>query len=581
MPENRSIDTLFIRSLLLLLLLFHATHLMAEVEATLTPQNTSLDQPVRLTLQIEGEQELSPDLSVLEKDFEILGRSTQQSISVINGQMSAKRSLILTLLPNRAGRLTIPPIPVGDEQTRPLTLQVSEQPQEATGENQKQVQIELSLNKQSAYLDEEVLLTLKLYQAPGIRGESLELPETTIDDLQMELIHEDYYSSQKEGTEYRVLERVYALFPQQTGTLTLSKAKFRGHSGGSRDPFLSLFRDPFPSQQQSKRIIRSESNSVSIEILPIPEAFTGDRWLPAKNLQIVESGIDNSAMALAGKPLTRRVMVIADGVTSSRLPSLEQEMPAGIKRYPEQPHLNNKPSRSGISSTLQQSFTLIATEAGHYELPALEIPWWNTETQQQEIARLPAREITFTANPSATPAPANQAPTVERQLNDDQSAEPTDSNGSENEFPWLTTLLGIAWLLTLGAWWKSSRNKSTEKRPETPRPNQPGSGQEALQEIVERLKTAYQTEEHLAARSAWLDWGQLKWPDNPPNNLARLAKRCHPELAMAVNALERAIYSPTAQSDWSRYEIMALIEKPNSATTEAKSKTSMLVPLNP
>jgi hypothetical protein len=582
MPEFLKFNTPYLARLILFLLCLPINQLHAEVHSRLSQQVTGLDQPVRLTIEVEGEQEMSPDLTPLQQDFEILGRSTQQSISVINGEMNAKRSLVLTLLPLRRGSLTIPAIQVGEETTQPLTLKVEDQPQVEGEEATEQALIELSLNKQSAYLEEQILLTIKLYQAKGVRGESLELPEPSLADTQMNLIHEDRYSNRKDGMDYRVVERVYALFARQTGTLTLADARFRGYSGGSQDPFSAFFGNGFQANQPSRRIIRAESNQVSIEILPIPNKFTGERWLPAKNLQIVENGIDND-MALAGSPITRRVMIIADGVMSSHLPSLEQAMPDGLKLYPESPNLNDKPNRSGISSSLQQSLTLIATDPGSYTLPPIEIPWWNTETKQQEVARLPAREISFMPNPAA--ATLNQPqPSPTTQISEtDQSAETTATDHKEkpNEFPWLASLFGIAWLVTVTAWWISSRRKQPAKPASSKTPSPQARNQSAMEKVLQQLTAAYQDKDGDAARKAWLSWAQLSWPDNPPNNLSRLAKRCHPELAKAVDALERAIYSPNMESSWSDYEIIKLIEAKSSEQPAEKSKQALLIPLNP
>ncbi|MEJ2622205.1 MAG: BatD family protein [Candidatus Thiodiazotropha sp.] len=582
MPEFLKINTPYLIRLIILLLWLPASQLQAAVESRLSHQITSLDQPVQLTIEVESEQDLSPDLSPLQADFEILGRSTQQSISVVNGNMSAKRSLTLTLLPLRTGSLTIAPIQVGDQTTKPLTLQVEKQTPQLQEKASKQALIELSLNKQSAYLEEQILLTLKLYQAKGVRGESLDPPEPSLSDTQMSLIHEDRYSSRKDGIDYRVVERVYALFARQPGTLTLAGAKFRGYSGGSQDPFSALFGHTFPSQQTSRRIIRSESNQVSLEILPIPDAFTGERWLPAKNLQIVENGIDNE-MALAGSPITRRVMIIADGVMSSHLPTLDQAMPDGLKLYPESPKLNDKPNRSGISSSLQQSLTLIAEAPGSYTLPPIEIAWWNTETRQQEVARLPAKEISFMPNPNA--ATTNQpAQSLTEQSDQQPQTEETpkpDSPETNDRFPWLATLLGVAWLLTLGAWWISSRHKQPAKQLKMETPSQPATHPTAREKVLQQLTAAYQNRDPGTARNTWLRWAQLSWPDNPPNNLSRLAKRCHPQLAMAINELERAIYSPNGQASWSDYDIGRLIEAEDSEQPADEAKQNLLIPLNP
>jgi transposase-like protein len=102
-----------------------------------------------------------------------------------------------------------------------------------------------------------------------------------------------------------------------------------------------------------------------------------------------------------------------------------------------------------------------------------------------------------------------------------------------------------------------------------------------MEKVLQQLTAAYQDKDGDAARKAWLSWAQLSWPDNPPNNLSRLAKRCHPELAKAVDALERAIYSPNMESSWSDYEIIKLIEAKSSEQPAEKSKQALLIPLNP
>ncbi|MCU7916483.1 MAG: BatD family protein [Candidatus Thiodiazotropha sp. (ex Gloverina cf. vestifex)] len=87
---------------LLIMLLVLTLPVHAGVSARLSSQVTNQGQPVRLILEMEGEQTDPPDLTILDNDFEILERATQQSISIINGKMSSKRSLVLTLLPKEA-----------------------------------------------------------------------------------------------------------------------------------------------------------------------------------------------------------------------------------------------------------------------------------------------------------------------------------------------------------------------------------------------------------------------------------------------------------------------------------------------
>lgn len=585
MPMIKRLSAAPSQALLILCLLLIAGPLHAKATAILSSNNTSLEQPVRLTLQVEGDQAMSPDLSGLDQDFEILGRSSQQRISVINGRMSAKRSLSLTLLPKRTGVLDIPPIKIGNDATQALTLQVSAQPQDEPLADTRHAIVELSLNKSKAYIEEEVILTLKLFQAPGVRGESLDDPRPSMPDTQMKLLHEERYNSQRDGNDYRVLERRYALFAYQGGSLEIGGAKFRGRTG--KDSFFSLFNDPFSTPQQTARIVRSESNRVKLEVLPIPEAFTGKRWLPARNLQIVENGIDGQTPLIAGKPLVRRVMVFADGLLSSQLPVIEPDLPAGIKQYPERPQLNDTPARNGNSGSRQNGVTLIATEPGRYALPAVELPWWNTETDRQEIARLPALQIEILPNPDQASSPRQSAPlpAAEHTAQESEkeaiaSNQPPASVEKINDNRWLVWLFAIAWLATLFAWWLSRRwNRAHQQKPAVG-PAQDGPDRQAVNEALDHLRQAYANKNATAARSAWLAWAQLKWPENPPNNLTRLARRCDEAVSQAVNSLERALYSPSGEHGWSGFDVVALIGSMEEAPIQEK-QPEQLIPLNP
>lgn len=573
----------------ILLLLVAVSPVQAGVTATLSSQTTGMDQPFRLTLVMDGEESASPDLSVLDADFEILERATQQSISIINGKMSSKRSLILTLLPKRTGKLTIPPIPFGDQQTRALSLEVTQQSAQ-TGAADKMAWVELSLNKTEAYPEEEVILTLKLYQAAGVRGESLDQPKPSLGDTRVSLLNENSYTAEKNGTPYRVLERNYGLFAYQSGKLEIGPIGYRGRSGGTS--VFSLLDDPFRDNMQGSRLIRTQSNPVSLEIKPIPAAFTGDHWLPARNLQLVDTGLDGSQPIVAGKPLTRRIMLVADGLMSSQLPVITQQVPDGIKPYEERPQLKDTPDKTGFSSSRQSVITLIATQAGRYTLPSIEIPWWNTDTDRQEVARLPAVTLEVTPGQATTrtadsvPQSAPPAAMEDGQQQASATVAPAEPTGGDEAagINWLIWLLAAAWLVTLFAWWFTHRRRDANKRAqaETPAPTASTPDRQAAAEIIEALKRSYAQADAAAARTAWLKWAQLQWPENPPNNLTRLARRCKPSLSEAVIALEKALYSPGEETGWAMFDPATIDSQQEPDTPPARREAeAKLQPLNP
>ncbi len=467
-----------------------------------------------------------------------------------------------------------------------MTLQVVETMQNSEDANTKSAFIQLELNKSQAYLQQEILLTVRVYQADGVRGESLSEPETSLPDTVTRLLHEEQYQAEHEGQSYQVIERRYAIYAYQTGKLQLGDVQYRGRSGSRRSIF-SLMRDPFNSPQpQESRIIRAISEQLELEILPAPAEFTGKRWLPARNLQIVETDITSNGPLFAGKPASRHIMVFADGLTSAQLPAIELELPTGLKQYPERPQVKDNLSREGVSGSRQTGVTLVATEPGSYTLPAIEIPWWNTATQQQETARLPAVTLdilpnlgSFPAATQASPSPADEGAIASQSLTAD-APETTLNQVDDKRFPsWLVWLLGAGWLATLVGWWISHRRTKLNALIAPPEVAEAPPKDELL-EIADTLESAYQAADQEAARAAWLRLGQYRWPDNPPSNLNRLAQRCNHNTALAVTALDRSFYTPENPDDWREFNPRELLEA-NNPERPRRIHREHLIPLNP
>ena len=59
----------------------------------------------------------------------MLGTGTSNQFSIVNGRASSRSSWNVRLRPLRLGRLEIPPITVGSDQTWPLSIEVSEIPE--------------------------------------------------------------------------------------------------------------------------------------------------------------------------------------------------------------------------------------------------------------------------------------------------------------------------------------------------------------------------------------------------------------------------------------------------------------------
>ena len=122
--------------------------------------------------------------------------------------------------------------------------------------------------------------------------------------------------------------------------------------------------------------------------------------------------------------------------------------------------------------------------------------------------------------------------------------EPAEASAGTFGNPWFWISLALAAALAgvLGR----RRSRAGVQRPDRVSGT---TGEEAappdpLESAVETVRAAYQRGDGSGAREALLNWGRLRWPQDPPGNLARLARRVPPPLRDHITQLEKAFFSP-------------------------------------
>jgi len=139
--------------------------------------------------------------------------------------------------------------------------------------------------------------------------------------------------------------------------------------------------------------------------------------------------------------------------------------------------------------------------------------------------------------PLRVPEPATPAPPR-------SPVEPADASTGTFGNPWFWISVALAVALTGVLGQRRTRggapraDHASGAAGEQPMPPDP------LESAVEAVRAAYQRGDGSGAREALLNWGRLRWPQDPPGNLARLARRCPPPLRDHVTQLEKAFFSP-------------------------------------
>ena len=535
-PASTSFSHAMRAVLMLLIMSFSGLTLAANITASVDRNPVTVDESFTLILKADGEPDDDPDLSPLSDDFEVLGTSQSTSMNFINGVFERSSSWNISLIAKRTGSLTLPSIRFGSDRSPSLRINVREGTA-SPGSAADNLFLEAEVDTDRTWVQGQVVYTLRLFRNVEINSASLTPPRTSDPDAIIEKLGDDIaYESFRNGVRYDVIERRFAIFPQQSGTLTIAPTVFEGRTG--------LRRSFFDTRQGSDRIRRLRSPQLLVTIDPIPTTMTPDAWIPATQLNIVDEWSTPLDSLTAGEPVTRTLSISADGVLASQLPMPAFSEIEGIKQYPDQPKNDQRYTRDGISSTKQIKLALIPATEGRYTIPELRLPWWNARSGQREVAIIPAQEIVVM--PSATaPAQTRANPDVTAPVNDVIEAPVAVTTDAPGVWPWVSLLLATGWLLTVIA--------LLRKRSATP------DRSRSLSASRKRLIKACDDNDARACRQALIDWAGGRWPERRINNLMDITPLLDETVADQLRALNSALYSEHAEN-WRGAELSRSIQ---------------------
>ena len=351
-----------------------------------------LQESFQLLFEAAGDVDGDPDFSPLEKDFQVLSTSTSTNMSIVNTKITRTKQWQLTVLPLNAGNLVIPAISFGKDKSPQTLLTVMQGVTGLAGQASQDIFLEVEVAPESAYVQAELIYTVKLYRAIATSNEtSVRTGNRARGNAIIELLEADRsYDDFIQGRRYAVFERSYGIYPQVSGTLSIKPVRFQAQV--STSSAFSL--DPFGAR--ARTVVR-QSEPLQLAIKPVPGDYQGGHWLPATDVKITGKWSKNPLEFLPDEPVTRTVTLTAQGLTASQLPEMQEQLPADFKQYSDIPLLENRRTADGITGVRQQKSAIIPARAGSYILPEISLTWWNTETQAMETAVLPERRVQVVA----------------------------------------------------------------------------------------------------------------------------------------------------------------------------------------
>ncbi|OZY85808.1 hypothetical protein CBP51_01815 [Cellvibrio mixtus] len=517
--------------------------------ASVDRDTLGLEETFTLVLRYDEQINASPDYELLQKDFDILNTQSGTQMSIINGNMEASTEWKIALAPKRIGTLLIPSFTIDGAISDAIPITV-EGKSRTPKSSDSQVTVEIETSKDSAYVQEQIIVTLRLYTTVGLSG--IDLQPLKVKDALVIQLDEKQYQTKINGRPGAVVETRYALFPQQSGELLIPAVLYQvSLDSGQRDLW-----DRFYGNSQSN-LLRLRTEEQRLTINPAP-ATSNQNWLPANKVDLIEHWSASIDSLKVGEPITRTITIKADGLTAGQISPLQLPTVDGLTFYSDQAQTDDQKTTQGIIGSRIETIAIVPTKAGRFTLPETAVSWWDTNKQTLQTATLPA--VTLNVGSGAM-SPDNMAPSTNTSAEEEEQSTSVPLNTDLSSIaPQETTVsartpvwLYVSNLLTLLAtvffalrYWQAKRDLAQ------------GHNKKHQQQVAEneseaaawsQLKRAMADKNLPQLRKAIVSWSQIYWSDATLTGLQAIAQRAEsPALAEAFQQLDTAIFSNAANT---------------------------------
>lgn len=526
-------------------------------------------------------QSESPDTNGLEKDFDILDRQQSYNVQSINGESKAQVVWRYTLAPKNVGVLEIPAMTYKDAETSPISVSVIEGKAPKNSGEPPAIFLEVETDKQEAYVQEQILYTLRLYTQGLVNGE---LSEPSSSDAIIEPFGEQKkYYRMAFNQRYEVVERQYLIFPQKSGKLTIDKQVFEG---------VSL-------KHGRRTRMKDMSDAIELSINPPAASFSGKNWLPATSLFLDEAWQGDINSLKVGDSVTRKIELSALGLLGSALPPIDMPESPLYKLYTDKPLTESITHESGSQAKRTDSFAIVAIKQGDIQLDEIRIPWWDTVNDVERVAVIPAKKLNIAVNPDLPVTPPASSSTTNNQTEqtsegsilqdtvattlDDADEDNTHTTPTNHVWQTIAGILLLLWLTTT-LFLSKQLKRLKAKLDAVPTPKQQVVEEEKI--LFNKAINAIKTDDQSMAQRilAWLEVNQNETGSVLRINSLQDIKHTAPEIYKQLKAQEESLYSPMTSNDFDKHTLInevKLYRQKNNLTlnkSSSKPKTRSLEP---
>lgn len=377
------------------------------VSASVDVNNLSENETFSFKITAVNAEEMPGiDLSPILNNFAIISGPFQQTnIQWINGKMTSSRSITWTLMARRTGNLIIPALDVkignGVFRTNPISMLVDKKESILKGSS---VFIEIQIDKEQAYTGEQVTVTYKLYTNVSLTIDDIKFPQSVgfwTENLRVAQTIR-FRDIKFQGKPFKVATLYKAaLFPTRTGRLSIDPVIVIANIEIQRQRRPgNIFNDPFFNnmfRETQKKYIQSDSAWIIVEDFPPGEPHN---YKGAVGEFKLNTSLD-TAFTKINEAVTFHMEISGTGnLNLFNIPELD--FPDYIEVFPPTITFKKDEFRDQITGVISADYILIPRSDGLFQLPRIELPYFNTVKGEWETVR--SRPVLLTVDPNAAMA---------------------------------------------------------------------------------------------------------------------------------------------------------------------------------
>ena len=390
---------------IILLLVTFSMPAISETQATASVNSNSvfLGDTFILTVEVNDTgSDYQFDTSELNNNFVVGRPSRSQQTSYINGEFTQQITWSLRLQAKKLGELTIPSFKIGDVSTQAIKIEVNKPGKQQQSTANDTIFIESTINKNKVYIDQPVILESKIYVAESISNADVQAP--ILEGANIEQVVLDQPASQivRNGLRYQVFTYQYTITPSTSGEVTITSPLLTG----------AVQKIQQVNSYQQRRVtqaINIRGNDLALSVKEMPANFQGD-WLISEDVRLIENNDLHAKEYAVGDPITRSISLQVASIALDKMPEIKLNYDSSLRYYPDQDDLKKGTIDNVLYSQRTITHAIIANKSGELVLPEIKIAWWNSKTEKQEFATLPAQ--TLTIKPALTNNTANDSSNI-------------------------------------------------------------------------------------------------------------------------------------------------------------------------